>query len=84
MSSQQDDPFDGFEINDDWVDEARVSELSAQERADRYGRIARGNAQIANEPKEIPKRRRTTKLWPWLVFAGICLVVIAGTLWTMR
>lgn len=82
MATNSPDPFDGFEITDDWADGARKREKSAQERADRYAKINHGNKrEEAARNEEItrkPTRRkaRSAKVWPWLAFAGLCAVVI--------
>jgi hypothetical protein len=83
MATNPTDPFDGFEITDEWAEGARKREKSAQERADRYAKINHGNKreeaarneQIKQKPTR-SKKVRSTKVWPWLAFAGLCAVVI--------
>ena len=83
MATNPTDPFDGFEITDEWADGARKREKSAQERADRYAKINHGNkreeAARNEEIKTKPTRRkkmRSSKVWPWFAFAGLCAAVI--------
>jgi hypothetical protein len=86
MSPTPSDPFDGFEINDEWATGAKKREKSAQERADRYAKINHGNkAQEAAREQERKKVTRTAKVrsnkvWPWVAFAALCATVIGLSL----
>ncbi len=82
MATTPPDPFDGFEITDEWADAAKKREKSAQERADRYAKINQGNKQEEALRKEkikaesASKKVRSAKVWPWFAFAGLCALVI--------
>jgi len=76
------DPFDGFEITDEWAAGAKKQEQTAQERADIYAKVNRGNrAQEAAAKEELTSAGRKSRLnwrkvWPWVAFVVICALLI--------
>ncbi|MEI6621443.1 MAG: hypothetical protein WCP28_06020, partial [Actinomycetes bacterium] len=81
-NSPVDDPFDGFEITEEWASGARRTEESAEQRAARYAKINQGHQHVVAEQNAVlqPGRRRFRwngrKVIIWLIFVGICAAVI--------
>jgi len=72
---------DDFPVFDeDWIKDASRSEDSAEERADRYRRIARGheriNAQAEADRASAVKSSRRNSLRPWLILAAIAVAIM--------
>lgn len=74
------DPFDGLPpLDDEWVSEAGRREQSAQQRAERYRRIAANHERIQRQ-QEADRRAeaasyRTQKAKPWII-AGVVVAAI--------
>ncbi|MEI8083134.1 MAG: matrixin family metalloprotease, partial [Actinomycetes bacterium] len=77
-----DDPFDGFEITEEWASEARRTEETAEQRAARYAKINQGHQRAVSDLDAARKRKRRRLRWNWrkviiwLIFAGICAAVV--------
>lgn len=80
MSSDDQGPGDDFPVFDEeWINDATKREASADDRAERYRRIAEGHqrmqAQREQDRMRAEKTDRRSKLRPWLVFGGVVLAV---------
>lgn len=93
QTMKDEDPFDGFEISEQWASGASKHEDTASQRATRYSRIGREHERVRKPQPTARKRnqriRRSNLKWkfgkvaPWIV-AFCVLVLMIGSSFIIR
>lgn len=87
IMADEKDPFDELNIDEKWIEQARFREQAARERDleakrrrwSEEDRRELAGKDVQDQVKAVKRKQRWRKTWPWLVFAGLCVILIGGS-----